>query len=130
VYGEYKTGDELKEAKALVKTLERDTSRLDQAVDEVVWTFANLYPQQVGNSLNMIRAQKKVSWERTKAETIFWWAANAGVYGEFDMGMTAFNTSKMTGTRDADIIKLRQLLAKGRRFDAELFEEVMPKPQK
>lgn len=130
VYGEYKTGDELKEAKALVKTLERDTSRLDQAVDEVVWTFANLYPQQVGNSLNMIRAQKKVSWERTKAETIFWWAANASVYGEFDMGMTAFNTSKMTGTRDADIIKLRQLLAKGRRFDEELFEEVMPKPQK
>jgi len=53
-----------------------------------------------------------------------------GVYGEFDMGMTAFNTSKMTGTRDADIIKLRQLLAKGRRFDEELFEEVMPKPQK
>ncbi|MGI6308517.1 MAG: enoyl-CoA hydratase-related protein [Dethiobacteria bacterium] len=130
VYGEYKTGDEFKEAKALAKSLERDTSKLDQAVDEVVWTFANLYPQQVGNSLNMIRAEKKASWERTKAETIWWWAANASVYGEFDMGMTAFNTAKQTGTRDADIIKLRQLLAKGRRYDAELFEEVMPKPKK
>jgi len=129
VYGEYKTGDELKEAKALAKSLERDTSRLDQAVDEVVWTFANLYPQQVAVSLSMLRAEKKLAYERTKAEIIWWWAANAQMYGEFDMGMTGFNTAKMTGTRDADIIKLRQLLAKGRRYDAELFEEVMPKPK-
>lgn len=130
VYGEYKKGEELIEAKNMIKTLERDTSRLDKAVNEVIWTFANLYPQQVAVSLNMLRAQKKVAYERTKAEIIWWWAANAHLYGEFDMGMTAFNTSKITGSRDADVLKLRQLLAKGRRYDAELFEEVMPKPKK
>ena len=67
VYGEFKESDERKQAKELIKSLERDTSRLDQACNEVVWTFANLYPQQVGNSLGMLRAQKKTAYERTKA---------------------------------------------------------------
>jgi len=129
VYGEYKTGDEYKEAKAYAKSLEKDTSRMDQAVDEVIWEIANKYPQQVGMSLNMLRQAKRYLYDMTKAEVIYWWGANASLHGEFDMGMTAFNTSKKTGSRDADILKLRQLLAKGRRYDAELFEEVMPKPK-
>ena len=96
---------------------------------DMAWTFANLYPQQVAVSYGLLRAQKKVAYERTKAEIIWWWAANAGAYGELDMGMTAFNTKRFTGTTDIDVIKLRQELAKGRPYDAELFEAVMPKPQ-
>lgn len=129
VYGEYKKGDEYKEAKSQAKSLERDTSRMDKAVDEVIWSITNKYPAQIGVTLNMLRAEKRQCYDRTRAEMIWWWGANASLHGEFDMGMTAFNTSKQTGSRDADILKLRQLLAKGRRYDAELYEEVMPKPK-
>jgi len=136
VYGEFKdkelgySEEEIKEAGNAVKTLQRDPSLLDKTVNDMAWTYANLYPQQVGLSLGMLRAQKKVAYERTKAEIIWWWAANALPFGEFDMGMSAFNTAKLTGTRDADVIKYRQMIAEGRPMGAELFEAVMPKPKK
>jgi 6-oxocyclohex-1-ene-carbonyl-CoA hydrolase len=129
VYGEFKVGEEGKEAKAMLKELPRDRSLLDKACMDVAWTFANLFPQQVGMSYQMIRATKKVAWERTKAEAIMWWAANASAYNEFDMGMSAFNTKRITGTTDVDIIKLRQMIAKGHPFDEEMFEAVLGKPQ-
>lgn len=130
VYGEFKTGEERAKAKELVKSLPKDLSLLDKACMDIAWTFANLYPQQVAVSLGLIRAQKKIAYERTKAEIIWWWAANAGAYGEFDMGMTAFNTKKITGSGNIDVIKLRQMLAKGHPYDEEMFEAVMPKPMK
>lgn len=130
VYGEFKTGEEGKEAKALLKELPRDRSLLDKACMDMAWTFANLFPQQVAMSYQMIRATKKVAWERTKAESIMWWAANASAYGEFDMGMSAFNTKRITGTTDVDIIKLRQMIARGHAYDEEMFEAVLGKPQK
>ena len=46
------------------------------------------------------------------------------------MGMSAFNTKKVTGSTDIDVIKLRQMLAKGHPYDEEMFEAVMPKPKK
>ena len=81
-------------------------------------------------SFQMIRAWKKTSWERTKAESIMWWAANAQAFGELDMGMSAFNTKSITGSSDVDVIKLRQMIAKGHAYDQEMFEAVMPKPNK
>ncbi|MGM0384116.1 MAG: enoyl-CoA hydratase-related protein [Thermodesulfobacteriota bacterium] len=130
VYGEFKTGEVAKEAKAMLKELPRDRSLLDKTCMDMAWTFANLFPQQVAMSFQMIRATKKVAWERTKAESIMWWAGNAQAYGEFDMGMSAFNTKKITGTSDVDIIKLRQMIAKGHPYDEEMFEAVLGKPQK
>jgi 6-oxo-cyclohex-1-ene-carbonyl-CoA hydrolase len=129
VYGEFKAGEERKKAKELAKSLPKDLSLLDKACMDMAWTFANLYPQQVAVSFGLLRAQKKLAYERTKAEIIWWWAANAGAYGEFDMGMSAFNTKGVTGSTDIDIIKLRQMLAKGHPYDEEMFKEVMPKPQ-
>ena len=129
VYGEFKTGKEAEEAQELIKQCQVDFSLLDKACNDVMWTFANLYPQQVAVALSIIRSQKRVAYERTKEEIVWWWAANALPYGEFDMGMTAFNTRKITGSRDADVIKLRQMIAKGHPYDEELFEEVLPKPK-
>ncbi len=135
VYGEFKSKElgysegEIKEARDMVRTLPKDFSLLDKACNDIMWTFANLYPQQVAVSLSLIRAQKRIAYERTKEEIVWWWAADALPYGEFDMGMTAFNTAKITGKRDIDIIKLRQMIAKGHPYDEELFEAVMPKPK-
>ena len=135
VYGEFKTKErgyseeEIKQAQELVRNLPRDLSLLDEAVNDMVWTFANLYPQQVAMSFAILRTQKKIAYERTKAEVIWWWAANASIYGEFDMGMTTFHTRKITGKDNIDILKYRQMLAKGYPIDAELFEALMPKPK-
>ena len=129
VYGEFKTGKEGKEARALLKELPRDRSLLDNACMDIAWKFANLMPQQIAMSFQMIRATKKVAWERTKAESIMWWAANAQKYGEFDMGMSAFNTKNITGTADVDVIKLRQMIANGHPYDEEMFEAVLGSPK-
>ncbi len=129
VYGEFKTGKEAEEAKALLRELPRDRSLLDKACMDMAWTFANLMPQQVAMSFQMIRATKRAAWERTKAEAIMWWAANAQAYGEFDMGMSAFNTRKITGTGKVDVIRLRQMIAKGHPYDEELYEAVLGRPK-
>jgi 6-oxo-cyclohex-1-ene-carbonyl-CoA hydrolase len=130
VYGEFKSGKEGEEARTRLKELPRDRSLLDQACMDMAWTFANLMPQQVAMSFQMIRATKRTAWERTKAESIMWWAANAQAYGEFDMGMSAFNTRKITGTHQVDIIKLRQKIAQGHPYDEDLFASVMGTPKK
>ena len=48
VYGEYKTGDEFKQARAWVneklKNNDYDFSLLDAEVNRIVWIFANLFP--------------------------------------------------------------------------------------
>lgn len=135
VYGEFKTKErgyseeEIKKAQELVNTLPRDLSLLDKASMDMAWTFANLYPGCVAQSLAMIRTQKRVAYDRDKSHIIWWWAQNALPGGEFDMGMTTFHTRKMTGKDNIDILKYRRLLAEGRPIDEELFEALMPKPK-
>jgi hypothetical protein len=46
------------------------------------------------------------------------------------MGMSAFNTRKITGTHGVDIIKLRQMIAQGHPYDEELFASVLGTPKK
>src|SRR5512135_3423683 len=44
VYGEPKTGAEAEAGKAILKTAKVDFELLDKAVNESLWTFANLFP--------------------------------------------------------------------------------------
>ena len=127
VYGEMKTGDEAKAAKAKMAEGTVDLALLDQATDEIVWRFANLFPACLQKSIDGIRAKKKVFWDQTKLANRHWLAAN--MMGEALLGFTAFNTKKLTGTDVIDFIKYRQLIAEGRTMDAALFEQVLGKPQ-
>lgn len=129
VYGEFKTGEELKQAQEEVDTLPRDLSLLDKACMDVAWRFANLYPGCVGLGLGMNRSVKKLMFDRTRGEIPYWFSTNAGAYGEYDMGMSSFYTRKITGKGSADILEYRRRMAKGYRADAETFEAVMPKPK-
>ncbi len=43
--------------------------------------------------------------------------------------MSAFNTKKVTGTGKVDVIKLRQMIAKGHPYDEEMFEAVLGRPK-
>jgi len=127
VYGEFKTGDEARAAKALLKQTPVDFELLDDAVGTIVWRFANLFPGCLQKSVDGIRAKKKFFWDQTKLANRHWLAANMS--GEAFLGFTAFNTRKITGTDVIDFIKYRQLVAQGAELDDALFEQVLGRPK-
>jgi 6-oxo-cyclohex-1-ene-carbonyl-CoA hydrolase len=127
VYGEMKSGEEGRAAKAIVKEGAVDFELLDRAVNETVWRFTNLFPGCLQKSIDGIRAKKKSFWDQAKLANRHWLAANMS--GEAFLGFSAFNTRKITGTDVIDFVKYRQLIARGEKFDDAFFEQVMGKPQ-
>ena len=130
VYGEYKSGDAAKEARAFVKEHQpnADFELLDKEIDKVVWTFSNLFPGCLIKSIDGIRMKKKYFWDICKNGNRHWLAANMG--GEAFLGFGAFNTKKITGQDTIDFIKFRQNIADSRLWDDEMFAEVLGKPQR
>lgn len=129
VFGEYKTGEDLKEARAFVKEHQPNANfeLLDKEVDKIVWTFANLFPGCLMESIDSIRQKKKYFWDTMKNSHRHWLAANMG--GEAFLGFGAFNTKKITGQDTIDFIKFRQNIAECKSWDMEMFAEVMGKPK-
>jgi 6-oxo-cyclohex-1-ene-carbonyl-CoA hydrolase len=132
VFGEYKTGQEAKDARAWVqekqKTNAVDFSLLDAEVDRLMWTYANLFPGCLMKSIDGIRQKKKFFWDTNKNEHRHWLAANMGI--EAFLGFGAFNTKRITGTDTIDFIKYRKGVAECVLMDDKFFEEVLGKPQK
>jgi len=128
VYGAFRTGDEAKAAREMVKSNPTDLSLLDAEVDKIVWTFTNLFPGCLIKSIDGIRAKKKFFWDQMKLANRHWLSANMG--GEAYLGFTAFNTKKLTGSDVIDFVKFRQLVAAGALMDEEAFEQVFAKPTK
>ncbi|OPY70918.1 MAG: 1,4-Dihydroxy-2-naphthoyl-CoA synthase [Syntrophorhabdaceae bacterium PtaU1.Bin034] len=131
VYGEYKTGDEAKQARAWVneklKNNDYDFSLIDAEVNRIVWVFANLFPGCLMKSIDGIRQKKKSYWDVMKNDHRYWLATN--MMGEAFLGFGAFNTKKITGVDTIDFIKNRQLIAQGALNNEEYMEQVMGKPQ-
>ncbi len=129
VYGEFKTGEEAKEAREFVKQHQpnADFELLDREIDKIVWTFANLFPGCLIETIDSIRQKKRFFWDLTKAFHRHWLAANMG--GEAFLGFGAFNTRKITGKDTIDFIKWRQIIAQAGIWNMDTFAEVMPKPQ-
>ncbi|UCE38123.1 MAG: 6-oxocyclohex-1-ene-1-carbonyl-CoA hydratase [Thermoplasmata archaeon] len=127
VYGEFKTGDAFKEAKAYVKNAQTDFTLLDNTVNEIIWRFTNLFPGCLIKTIDSIRAKKKFFWDYSKNYNRHWLATNMS--GEAFLGFHAFNTKKITGKDVIDFVKYRQLIAKGAYQDDELFEAVLAKPK-
>ena len=129
VYGEFKTGAEGKEARALVKEHQAnaDFELLDKEVDNIVWTFANLFPACLIKSIDSVRAKKKFFWDYSKNYNRHWLAANMS--GEAYLGFGAFNTKRITGKDTIDFIKFRQNITDMKTWDMDMFAEVLGKPQ-
>ncbi len=130
VYGESKTGEELKKARGILKQYQAkaDFELLDKEVDRITWTYANLFPACLIKSIDSIRQKKKFFWDTTKNEHRHWLAANMG--GEAFLGFGAFNTKKITGTDTIDFIKFRQDIAECKTWDPDEFAGVLGKPKK
>lgn len=127
VYGEFKTGPEAEAAREFLKTAKTDFELLDKAVNEVIWTFTNLFPHCLQMSIDSIRQKKKFWWDQGKLAYRHWLAANMN--NEAFLGFNAFNTRKITGQDVIDFIKYRQLLAQGHEVNEALFEAVLAKPK-
>ncbi len=129
VFGEYKAGEALKEARTFVKEHQPNANfeLLDKEVDKIVWTFANLFPGCLMESIDSIRQKKKYFWDTMKNSHRHWLAANMG--GEAFLGFGAFNTKKITGQDTIDFIKFRQNIAECKSWDMDMFAEVMGKPK-
>jgi 6-oxocyclohex-1-ene-carbonyl-CoA hydrolase len=132
VYGEPKTGEEAKQARAWVneklKNNDYDFSLVDAEVDRVVWTFTNLFPGCLMKSIDGIRQKKKSFWDAMKNDHRYWLATN--MMGEAFLGFGAFNTKKITGVDTIDFVKNRQLIAQGALNNEDYMSEIMGKPQK
>lgn len=131
VYGENKTGEEGKQARAWVneklKNNQYDFGLLDAEVNRIVWVFANLFPGCLMKSIDGIRQKKKSYWDMMKNDHRYWLGTN--MMGEAFLGFGAFNTKKITGVDTIDFIKNRQLLAQGALNNEEYMEQIMGKPQ-
>jgi 6-oxo-cyclohex-1-ene-carbonyl-CoA hydrolase len=127
VYGEFKTSEEAKEGKAKMKTLPIDFTLLDNEVNRIIWTFANLYPGCLMKSIDGIRAKKKFFWDQMKLPNRHWLMANMN-YEAF-LGFGAFNTKKTTGQDVIDFLEFRRQIAQAADMNMDTYAKVMGKPQ-
>lgn len=127
VYGEPKAGADLAGAKALVKECATDLSLLDDAVQDLVWRFANLFPGSLQTSIDLIRMKKKFFWDQAKIMNRHWLSVN--MMTEAYLGFYAFATRKQTGEDVIDFLKFRQLIAAGAVMDDVAFEAVLAEPK-
>jgi 6-oxo-cyclohex-1-ene-carbonyl-CoA hydrolase len=128
VYGEFKTGKEQEEAKALFKKLTTDFSQLDGYINHMVWTLANLMPLCLMKAVETMRIKKRFFWDANKVSGMYGLASNMNA--EAWLGFNAFNSQKITGSSVVDFIELRRQYAKGHIYDDELAEKVFFPPKK
>ncbi len=124
VHGEFKTGDEFKAGRELIKSGETDLSLLDEAVERVCTKLLNTFPECMTKSVEELRKPKLEAWNRNKENARAWLSLN--MMNEARTGFRAFNEgSKETG-REIDFVKLRQALAVGTPWTPELIDSLMP----
>jgi 6-oxocyclohex-1-ene-carbonyl-CoA hydrolase len=127
VYGEFKTGEDAKNAREYIKTARTDFERLDAEVNKILWTYTNLFPGCLIKSVEGIRLKKKFFWDQAKTINRHWLAVNMN--SEAYLGFSAFNTKKLTGQDVIDFIEFRRRQARGEAFDAEFMAAVLGKPK-
>ncbi|MCW8949432.1 MAG: 6-oxocyclohex-1-ene-1-carbonyl-CoA hydratase [Sedimenticola sp.] len=124
VHGEFKTGEEAKAAKALLKSGEIDLSLLDQAVEDLCAKLIETFPECMTKSLEELRKPKLDAWNRNKENSRAWLALN--MMNEANTGFRAFNEGNREVGREIDFVALRQALAEATPWSQELIESLMP----
>jgi len=126
VYGDFKTGPEREEAKALLARAEIDQSRLDDAVEALCTKLLLLMPDCTSKTVNSLRKHKQRHWDLNAITNREWLGLN--MMTEAKAGFQAFNEGPK-GNREVDFIKLRQLLAQGHPWDDDLLRAISPQHQ-
>ncbi|TYO99405.1 6-ketocyclohex-1-ene-1-carbonyl-CoA hydrolase [Geothermobacter ehrlichii] len=124
IHGEFKTGEEFKQGRALLKQGEVDLSLLDEKVEQLCAKLIETFPECMTKSLEELRKPKLDAWNRNKENSRAWLALN--MMNEARTGFRAFNEGNKEIGREIDFVKLRQALAKGVPWSEELIESLMP----
>ncbi|MDT8319580.1 MAG: 6-oxocyclohex-1-ene-1-carbonyl-CoA hydratase [Xanthomonadales bacterium] len=124
VHGEFKTGEERAAARNRLKEGEIDLSRLDDMVESFCAKLIGTFPGCMTKSLEELRKPKLEAWNRNRENSRAWLALN--MMTEANAGFRAFNEGNREVGREIDFIALRQALAAGTPWSAELIESLMP----
>ena len=122
-FGEPKTGDALKAAKAVLARGTVDLSLLDAKIDELCGKMLLTFPDCTTKTIEELRKPKLDAWNRNKENSRAWLALN--MMTEARAGFRAFNEGTKDD-READFIALRQALAAGQKWDEAFTDSLMP----
>ncbi len=123
VFGEPKTGDALKEGKALLARGAVDLSLLDAKVEELCAKMLLTFPDCTTKTLEELRKPKLDAWNRNKENSRAWLALN--MMTEARAGFRAFNEGTRE-SREVDFVALRQALARGQAWNESFTDGLMP----
>jgi 6-oxo-cyclohex-1-ene-carbonyl-CoA hydrolase len=124
VYGTPKTGDALKEGKALLKQGEVDLTPLDDAVEKLCGQLLLTFPNCTMMTIQQLRKFKMAQWYQNSESNRQWLGQN--MMTEAKAGFRAFNEGTRETGREIDFIKLRRMLAEGHPWDDELIKQISP----
>jgi len=124
VHGDFKTGDDMKAAKELIKSGEIDLSLLDEAVEALCSKLLETFPDCMTKSVEELRKPKLTAWNANRENSRAWLSLN--MMTEARTGFRAFNEGTRETGREIDFVKLRQALAVGTPWTPELIESLMP----
>jgi 6-oxo-cyclohex-1-ene-carbonyl-CoA hydrolase len=123
VFGEPKTGDALKDGKALLARGSVDLSLLDAKVEELCAKMLLTFPDCTTKTLEELRKPKLDAWNRNKENSRAWLALN--MMTEARAGFRAFNEGTKE-SREVDFVALRQALARGQAWTESFTDGLMP----
>jgi 6-oxo-cyclohex-1-ene-carbonyl-CoA hydrolase len=123
-FGEPKTGEALKQGKALMAKGEVDLSMLDAKIEELCAKILLTFPDCTTKTLEELRKPKLEAWNRNKEDSRAWLALN--MMTEARAGFTAFNEGSKED-REIDFIALRQALARNESWVGPLHDRIQPK---
>jgi 6-oxocyclohex-1-ene-carbonyl-CoA hydrolase len=126
VFGSFRTGSELEEAKRILARATPDLSRLDAAVEALCTKLLLLMPDCVSKTVNGLRKHKQHHWDKNSVTNREWLSLN--MMTEARAGFRAFNEGPRDH-REVDFIRLRQMLAEGHPWDDELVRAISPQYQ-
>jgi 6-oxo-cyclohex-1-ene-carbonyl-CoA hydrolase len=123
VFGDARTGEALKEGKALLARGQVDLSLLDAKVEELCAKMLLTFPDCTTKTIEELRKPKLDAWNRNKENSRAWLALN--MVTEARAGFTAFNEGPKDD-REVDFVKLRQRLAAGASWVGPLHDDIQP----
>jgi 6-oxo-cyclohex-1-ene-carbonyl-CoA hydrolase len=123
VFGDARTGEALKEGKALLARGQVDLSLLDAKIEELCAKILLTFPDCTTKTIEELRKPKLDAWNRNKENSRAWLALN--MMTEARAGFTAFNEGPKDD-REVDFVKLRQRLAAGASWVGPLHDDIQP----
>ena len=126
-FGKPKTGQALKDGKALLARGTVDLAALDAKVEELCAKILLTFPDCMTKTVEELRKPKLEAWNRNKEDSRAWLALN--MVTEARAGFTAFNEGPKDD-REVDFIALRQALARNESWVGPLHDSIQPKARK